>query len=151
MAGPRAASSLAVTLRPHLCSQGPHLSLLPSLKGSGIQKELEELVPAVGPQAHPIVAMTTMPASIFFKPLSPALPLSLSSPQSTCPDPLGACPLSSWLPSHLCNTSSHKTSGLSWTRCFPFPGNMSLSAFFRTCCVSVFCLLLLPPQLECRP
>ena len=75
----------------------------------------------------------------------PALPLSLSSSQSTCPDPLGARPPSSWLPSHLCNTSSHKTSGLSWTRCFPFPGNLSLSAFFRTCCFSVFCLLRPPP------
>ena len=42
------------------------------------EEELEELLPAVGPQAHPVVAMTTMPASIFFKPLSPALPLSLS-------------------------------------------------------------------------
>ena len=78
LAGPRASFSLAVTLRPHLCSQDPHLSLLPSFKGSGIQEELEELLPAVGPQAHPVVAMTTMPASIFFKPLSPALPLSLS-------------------------------------------------------------------------
>lgn len=70
--------SLAVTLRPHLCSQGPYLSLLPPLKGSGIQEELEELLLAVGPQAQPVVAMTTMPASIFFKPLFPALPLSLS-------------------------------------------------------------------------
>lgn len=80
--------SLAVTLRPHLCPQGPYLSLLPLLKDSGIQEELEELLLAVGPQAHPVVAMTTMPASIFLKPLFPALPLSLSCHVCACWVPL---------------------------------------------------------------